>query len=240
MREQASHPHTSHGTTPRRGAADELRERILQAIEDYWQEHGRPPTIREICAQVHVESTSHVAYHVSILKRQGRVSHEPGSRGLKPTRPTGLPVLGTIAAGTPIDLFDGGDPETLSLSEIAPAIRTVPTNAGQDIFALRVRGTSMIEDGILDGDYVVIARGQTALDGEIAVATHNTANGGRGEATLKRVYRSDGGVILQPANAELKPRFIPANEWQREWTVQGTLVAVYRQYAPLRTAAPHL
>lgn len=218
-------------------AADDLRERILQAIEAYPHKHRHPPTIREIGAAVDIESTSHVAYHVSVLKRQDLLRHEPGSRGLTPARPVGLPVLGTIAAGDPLDQFDGGDPEMLDLGEVASAMTTVPRNIANGIYALRVRGTSMIEDGILNGDFVLILPGPTAMNGEIAVATHNSANGGRGAATLKRVYRGDDGVILQPANAELKPRFIPAREWNSEWTVQGTVVGVYRQYTPPRAIA---
>jgi repressor LexA len=216
-----------------------LRDRILQAIEAYWHEHGRPPTIREIGAAVAIEATSHIAYHVSILRRKGLLSHEPGSRGLTPTRPAGLPVLGTIAAGDPLDQFDAGELEMLDLGEVASAMTTVPRNIANGIYALRVRGTSMIEDGILNGDYVLIAPGPTAMNGEIAVATHNSANGGRGAATLKRVFRRDDGVVLQPANVELEPRFIPAKEWGREWTVQGTVVAVYRQFTPPRATALH-
>ena len=88
----------------------------------------------------------------------------------------------------------------------------------------------MIEEGILDGDYVLIAPGSTVASGAIAVAIENSANGGRGAATLKRVFIQQGGVRLQPANRALKARFIAAEEWDREWSVQGTVVALYRRY----------
>jgi SOS-response transcriptional repressor LexA len=88
----------------------------------------------------------------------------------------------------------------------------------------------MIDDGILDGDYLLITPSSTVANGAIGVAIHNTANGGRGAATLKRVFRRSDGVQLQPANAELSARYITAEEWDREWSVQGTVVAVYRRY----------
>jgi repressor LexA len=212
---------------PRRQIRDNPRLQILHVIEDYWYEHRRPPTIREICAAVKIDSTSHIAHHVSILKRQGLLRYEAGRRGLTPTTPTGLAVRGSIAAGEPLDLFGDDTPELLEFGELAMA--AVPIRAGREIYALRVRGDSMIEDGILNGDYVLIAPGAKVANGAIAIATRNSANGGRGAATLKRVHIHPDGVRLQPANATLSARFIPAVEWDREWSVQGTVVAVYRR-----------
>jgi repressor LexA len=244
-RAPAAHPHSAHAGRPRRRADDGLRAQILSAIEDYWRTHSCPPTIREIGAAVQVTSTGHVAYHVGILEEQGLVRREPGrSRGVRSTRPVGLRVLGTIAAGEPLDQFDAGETELLDFGEIAPALTAAPVAGAseREMYALRVRGTSMIGDGILDGDYVLIAPSPTALNGTIAVVVHKTANGGRGAATLKHVFRRDEGVLLQPANPTLDPWFVPAEEWDREWLVQGTVVAVHRQYGPYaplpRTAAP--
>jgi repressor LexA len=196
-------------------------------IEDYRYEHGRPPTIREICAAVKVGSTSHIAYHVSILERKGLVRREPGSRGLMPALPTGLAVRGSIAAGEPLDLFGDDMPEMLEFDELA--MTTILIRAMREMYALQVRGDSMTEDGILNGDYVLIAPGTTVANGTIAIATCNSANGGRGAATLKRVFIHPNGVRLQPANTAFNARFIPAVEWDREWSVQGTVVAVYRR-----------
>lgn len=211
----------------RRQIRDNLRLQILHVIEEYWHEHRRPPTIREICAAVKIDSTSHIAHHVSILEREGLLRREPGSRGLTPTLPTGLAVRGSIAAGEPLDLFGDDMPEMLEFDELA--MTAVLIRARREIYALRVRGDSMIEDGILNGDYVLIDPGATAANGAIAIATCNSANGGRGEATLKRVFIHPNGVRLQPANAALIARFIPAEEWDREWSVQGTVVAIYRR-----------
>src|SRR5262249_19574292 len=99
----------------------------------------------------------------------------------------------------------------------------------RDTYALRVRGDSMVEDGILDGDYVLIARSPVA-QGTIAVAVHHSANGGRGAATLKWVYVYEDEVHLRPANPAYATRVIPREDWDREWSVQGKLVGVYRRY----------
>ena len=212
----------------RRQIRDNPRLKILHVIEDYWYEHRRPPTIREICAAVKIDSTSHIAHHLTILERQGLLRREPGSRGITSTLPTGLAVRGSIAAGDPLDLFGDDMPEMLEFDELA--MTAIPIRARRVIYALRVRGDSMIEDGILNGDYVLIAPGTTVANGAIAIATHHSANGGRGAATLKRVFFHPNGVRLQPANSALTARFIPAKEWDREWTVQGTVMAVHRRY----------
>jgi repressor LexA len=232
--EPARLPLESAGGAPQRHRGDDLRADILHTIEACWREHGCPPTIREIGSAVGVASSGHVAYHVALLEREGLLRHEPGrSRGLLPTRPMGPRVLGTIAAGDPLEQFDAGESESLQLDEFATAVTSAPTSPDQEIFALRVRGTSMIDDGILDGDYVLIAPGSTVANGAIGVAIDNTANGGRGAATLKRIYIRSDGVQLQPANADLSTRYIGAEEWDREWSVQGTVVAVYRRYAAM-------
>src|SRR5258708_5222873 len=170
--EQVLSPQGSGGGRPRRRAGDALRAQILDAIEEYWREYGRPPTIREIGSAVGVRATSHVAHHVNVLVQEGLLVRDRGSRGLRSTRPVGLPVLGTIAAGNPLDLFAPGAPELLELGELSGAMTSLPVRslaAASDVFALRVRGTSMIEDGILDGDYVLIAPGSTVANGAIAV-----------------------------------------------------------------------
>ncbi len=228
---RAARPHLSGGGSSHRRPGGGLRPQILHAIEDYWREHRRPPTIREIGALVGIKAPSHVAHHVAILEREGLLRREPGiSRGLMPTRPLGLVVQGTIAAGEPIDLFDSGEPELLEPGELALTTASLAASTGREIYALRVRGTSMIEEGILDGDYVLIAPSSTVASGAIAVAVENSANGDRGAATLKRVFIQHDGVQLQPANSALNARFIAAEEWDAAWSVQGTVVGVYRRY----------
>ncbi len=244
MARHTSTPQASGEGKRRRRSGNHLRLQILDAIEEYQRAHGRPPTIREIGVRVGIAAPSHIRYHVTKLEQEGALKREPGSsRSLVSTRPSGVRVLGTIAAGDPLDLFDAGEPEWLDMAELGRAVPPVASRArtgtgagrgSEEIYALRVRGTSMIDDGILDGDFVVIAAGPTVENGAIAVALHTRANGGRGAATLKRVFRRDDGVVLQPANAALKPWLVSAEDWDQEWRVQGTVLAVYRRYLPWR------
>jgi repressor LexA len=215
---------------------DGLSERqrsLMTFIEDYVEEHGRPPTNREIGNGLGIPSTGHVDYHLKALEKKGYISREQRtSRGIRVlmslraalddavTALRGVPILGTIAAGSPWDITDRTD-DTLDVN---------PQNFGPKAFALRVRGKSMIEDGILDGDFVVI----DPIDGQpqvrdIIVAT-NMSGGGSGSATLKRFFKEDKRIKLQPANSEMDPIFVSAKEWDRDWQVQGRLAAVIRLY----------
>jgi repressor LexA len=232
MAKLTSLPSTTKQRKPRRQAGDALRARIYDAVEAYWYAQGRPPTIREIGAAVGGAAPSLVDYHVDALVLQGRLRKKPGVRGIFLAQPFGFPVKGTIAAGVPIDLFDDGEQELLEFGELMSASPGFPVGAPplKEIYALRVHGQSMIEDGILDGDHVLIAPAQTVVNGTIAVALHRAGNGDRGAATLKRVFIEDDGVLLQPANPAFVPRRISSEEWDHEWEVQGRVVAVYRRY----------
>jgi repressor LexA len=233
MAKQTSLPSTTKQRKPRRQAGNDLRARIYDAVEAYWFMHGRPPTIREIGAAAGGAAPSLVDYHVDALVLQGRLRKKPGVRGIFLAQPFGLPVRGTIAAGVPLDLFNDGEQEVLEFGELMSAPLGVPVgwpSSLKDLYALRVEGQSMIEDGILDGDYVLIAPTPTVVNGTIAVALHRAGNGDRGAATLKRVFVEDDGVLLQPANSTFSPRRISSEEWGREWEVQGRVVAVYRRY----------
>ncbi len=215
---------------------DELSERqrsLMAFIEEYFDGHGRPPTNREIGNGLGIPSTGHVDYHLKALEKKGYISREQRtSRGIRiinslrvvvnevVTAARGVPIIGTIAAGSPWDVADTTD-DMLDVN---------PQTFGPRAFALRVKGKSMIEDGILDGDYVVIDPfdGQPKMR-DIIVAT-NTAAGGSGAATLKRFFKEDKRIRLQPANSEMDPIFVSAKEWDRNWRVQGRLAAVIRMY----------
>jgi repressor LexA len=136
----------------RSGAA--VRLRILHAVEEIWRTAGRSPTIREIGAAVGIRTPSHIAHHVDALVAHGLLRRLPGSRGLLPARPAGLSIRGTIAAGAPLDLFDEGDFELLELDGLASALPSSRLPHQREVYALRVHGDSMVDDGILDGDYV--------------------------------------------------------------------------------------
>lgn len=231
-RERSRHTGNS-ANTPRatkrsaRLEPDSVRGRILRAIEEYFDEHGYAPTNREIGAAVGIGTPSLTDYHLGVLEEQGYLTRRPGvTRGLTLTRPRGVPIRGRIAAGAPLELFDPGEVEILDIGHDGLA-----RYGDVGIYALRVAGDSMIEDGILDGDVVLIREGAHVPSGGIAVALDRSA-GERGAATLKRIFKSDTHVRLQPANSAHTTREINKEDWDRDWEVQGTLIAVYRRYEP--------
>jgi repressor LexA len=203
----------------------ERQKNILKYIEAYVDERGYPPSIREIGDRVGISSTSVVDYNLKVLEREGRIRRDREvSRGLELVgtprsqrqpvpRLVRIPVVGRIAAGLPIEAIE--DPEDV----VELPLGSVP----EDCFALRVRGTSMIEDHIDDGDLVVV-RPQASVDnGDIAVAivSDATANGG---ATLKRFYLEGDTVRLQPRNPDMRPILVPADQVE----VRGKVVKLLR------------
>ena len=195
--------------------------KIYHFIGEYTRRHGRPPTNREIGEAVHINSTGHVDYHLTILEKKGFIQRErKKSRGIRLTsgdETQALRVEGTIAAGSPLDIYAADHQEVLDLG----------THTRE--YVLQVRGQSMIEDHITDGDYVLVERGAYIANGDIIVATHKVGNVERGEATLKRIYKESDHVRLQPANSEMHPIIITPEEWDNEWEVQGKVTAVYRR-----------
>jgi len=213
----------------------ERRQKILEHIARTVDERGYPPSVREIAEAVGLASTSAVHHHLIALERSGlieRGSHS--SRALRLTARAGmaslrpsakvtpfrmplerevlpLPVLGEIAAGQPIEAYDDAA-ETLDVP------RSLQAREGS--YVLRVRGKSMIDALIDDGDYVIVQPQATAQDGDIVVALLED-NG----VTLKRFYRERDRIRLQPANAEMEP--IYASEVQ----VQGKVIGVIRKLA---------
>ncbi len=205
--------------------ASEIQQRMYDFIVTYINREGMPPTNREIGHAMSIASTGHVDYHLTMLEKKGWISRQAKkSRGIKLTIPAhkqGVPVMGYIAAGEPLDIY-------------TDAFESVDVGSGivdtQDAYALVVRGRSMIDDHICDGDYVVIKRQETCQNGDIVVALH-LQEGVQGSATLKRFFQEKeyDRVRLQPANSELDPIFIPKNVWDREWQIQGRVIAILRQ-----------
>ncbi len=200
----------------------ELQQQILSFIEQYTNVETRPPTNREIGKEVGIKSTGHVDYHLNMLEKKGFIIRErKKSRGIRlmnRAQPGELLVAGTIAAGAPLDIFAPAMQDTLNLA------------AHTREYVLHVRGQSMIEDHIDDGDFVLIDRDAYINDGDIIVAVCRNANSEGGAATLKRIYRERDRVRLQPANSQMEPIYVPAKEWLEEWEVQGKVTAVYRRY----------
>lgn len=218
------------------GTRDELSERqrgLLLFIEDYVVEYGRPPTNRDIGTGLGIPSTGHVDYHLKALETKGFIHRQQRtSRGiqvlvsLRKNEPRanaalgGIPVMGAIAAGEPLDFYEGQ-------RDVLECVN--PTSYKENAFALRVRGNSMIDDGIFDGDFVIVEPGVEAHTRDIIVAT-NTSAGESSAATLKRFFRDGKRIRLQPANKDFEPIFVEAKDWDRSWTVQGRVAAVVRTY----------
>lgn len=203
----------------------ERQKNILKYIEDYVDERGYPPSIREIGDKVGISSTSVVDYNLRVLEREGRIRRDREvSRGLElvgtsraqrqaQPRVVRVPVVGRIAAGLPIEAIE--DPDDV--------IELPADSVAGNCYALRVRGTSMIEDHIDDGDLVVIRPQPSVDNGDIAVAIINdaTENGG---ATLKRFYLEGDTVRLQPRNPAMQPIIVPADQVE----VRGKVVKLLR------------
>jgi repressor LexA len=205
-------------------AISEKQARILKQVEDGVRS-GRPLSIREIGEAVGIHWPSQVYYHLRVLREKGYLAREEHrARSTRPGREPGVPIAGEIAAGHPLALFPDGETETLDVGE---HLRPQPEQ-----FALRVRGDSMFDDHIFDGDYILVRRdSERPSNGAIVVAVDLHGDGERGAATVKRIYFERGHVRLQPANREHEPRYISESEWDRKWEVHGTVTAVYRPLA---------
>ena len=191
---------------------------ILEFFKDYVGRQGISPTLEEIAEHFGVNRVT-VFGHVAEMERKGVLKRRARgvSRGLEivdqesdeANSAPSLPVLGKIAAGAPIETIE--EPEQLDLGALIPE--------GRDVYALEVTGTSMIEDAIADGDIVLIERRETARNGETVVAVLPD-----GEATLKRFYREEGRIRLQPANSTMEPIYTDDVE------IRGVVCGVVRRY----------
>ena len=197
--------------------ASDIQRRMYNFIVAYMKREGMPPTNREIGHEMQIASTGHVDYHLTMLEKKGLISRQAKkSRGIKLIiKPnTGIPIMGSIAAGQPLEVAT--QPE-----EYIDVGREMEHD---NTYALIVKGRSMIEDHICDGDYVV------SNNGDIVVAVH-VLEGSSGSATLKRFFqeKEHDRIRLQPANSELEPILVSKTEWDQEWQVQGKVVAIFRQ-----------
>lgn len=214
------------------GRGEERRRQILAVFEHYERKSGCPPTVREVARAVGITSTANVAYHLKILDERGLLKSTPGTaRGRQLADRPGVPVHGTIAAGIPLAIYEADQREVLNLGQ-----HLREAGAGGAEYALLVKGDSMIEDHIFDGDYVLVRPDKEATNGAIVVAVH-LAEGERGAATVKRFYhdKPQKVVRLEPANAALDARTISVAEWRREWAIQGTVTGIYRSCLPKPT-----
>ena len=212
----------------------ELRKRqqdILAYIEQFLEDNGMPPTVRDIQRGCEISSTSVVDYNLRLLERYGYLKRRSEiARGIELLDETGLPVnagstrvqiVGSIAAGEPIPAFssEGAAASTeFDIVEVRPELK----KKHGTLFALSIKGTSMIDALIDDGDVVVITPTNTAQNGEMVVAWLKEEE----EATLKKFYREGRRVRLQPANSTMDPIFVDADNVE----VRGRVVEVLRQF----------
>lgn len=188
------------------GRTSTKRAEILAFLREFTAENGYAPSIREIMQAVGLNSTATVHYHLSELRRNGEISLEDGkNRTITLQQQRGVPIIGVVTAGQPI----------LAVENIEGYL---PWDEDQDCFALRVRGDSMIEAGILDGDKVVVRPQPTAEHGQIVVALLGE------EATVKRLYRKNGEIWLMPEN----PNYDPIDGTHAQ--ILGKVRAVIREF----------
>ena len=193
----------------------ERQRQVLDYIREASRRDGYPPTVREICTELDLSSPSTVHAHLANLERQGYLRRDPSKpRALeladdyRPPRP--LPLVGRVAAGMPL-LAEQNVEEYLDVPSVL--------RKGDDDFVLRVRGDSMADAGILDGDFIVVHQQESAQNGEIVVALVED------EATTKRFFRDDDCVRLEPENELYEPILLDADAV----TVVGRVVGVLRR-----------
>jgi repressor LexA len=205
----------------------EKQQAILRFLRVYQDRKDRPPSIREIQDACGISSTSVVDYNLRLLERAGYIRRDREvSRGIelleggapKP-RVARVPLLGAIAAGAPIPV-PGSDTWTAAPEGFVPVPESM-LRGHEDVYALRVKGTSMIDALVNDGDIVLVRRETSPQPGEMVVAWLRD----REETTLKRYYPEDGRVRLQPANSAMEPIYVDA----RSLDVQGKVVGVLRE-----------
>lgn len=192
------------------------QERVYRFVQDYLQQHGYSPSYEEIRKSLGFRSLNSVSKHLKQLEKRGYLESPWGNQkralDLLPLR-TGaasIPFLGVVAAGTPIEAIEV--PESIE----------VPENllGNGNNFALQVRGDSMIDEGIREGDILIITKQPHAENGQTIVALV------RGEATVKKFYPHGEEVELRPANSQMEPLRVPANDVE----IVGTVVGLLRHY----------
>jgi repressor LexA len=200
------------------GKLTRRQQEIYDYICDHIEAHGYGPAVRDICQRFGIESPNGVMCHLKALEKKGMIQRDRGKQGrgkarairLAQPRPAtrGLPLLGLVAAGTP----------TLA-EEQAEYLELGNLFRSGECFALRVRGNSMIDDHIADGDYVIIRKKPVAENGERVVAMIDN------EVTLKRFYKEKDRIRLEPANSSMRPIYVQPGQAN----ILGVLVGVVRK-----------
>ncbi len=199
-------------------AVTRRQKEVLDFLEAFVSRNGYSPSFEEIARGMSLKSLATVHKHITNLEKKGMLDRvhnrsrsidvlPPGTRTRSSMK---LPLAGRIAAGFPVEAMESS--ETISLADVV---------GNRDVFALEVRGDSMRDEHIINGDYVLVERTKTARNGEIVVALVHGA-----ETTLKRFYPEGNQVRLQPANLEMEPIYVPA----AQVAIQGRVLGVLRKY----------
>ena len=193
------------------------KQRFVDFIRDFTYDNNRPPTFVEIMGGLDIRSLGTINWYVNELEKEGVLQRMRGKNGkralsiLEQQIQNRLPLLGLIAAGHPLEVFE--DSEYMDV----PPKYLKPEN-----YVLKVNGNSMIDDQVRDGDYIIVKRTETAHNGETVVALVNP------EATLKRYYMGDKGIELHPQNSDFDIIHVkPADDFQ----INGIVLAVFRKYS---------
>jgi repressor LexA len=214
-----------------RGVLTDRQQEILDFISQSISERGYPPTLREIGTHFGIRSTNGVNDHLRALEKKGHLQREDlKSRALRPVSNAGhgrasgrddaradiveIPLVGRVAAGVPL----------LAVENVQDTVQVDRFFVGQtrEVFALRVKGESMIEDGIFDGDYIFVRKQLQANRGDTVVAMIND------EATVKRYYPEGDTIRFQPANASMQPIYVKKREF-KSVNIIGVVIGVYRK-----------
>jgi repressor LexA len=213
-----------HSPTMGAMAITRRQRQVYDYISDFVQKRGYSPSFEEIGEGLGLSSLATVHKHVSNLEKKALLTRDYNrSRSIDLLPPKGrlkqamsvntglvLPLLGRIAAGQPIEAVQ--TPETISLADFVRS---------KEVFVLEVRGDSMQDEAILNGDYVLVEKSKTAHNGDIVVALIE-----RADATLKRFYKEGDKIRLQPSNVSMKPIIVPAASVE----IQGRVIGVLRKY----------
>jgi repressor LexA len=204
------------------------QRRIISFINRFVSDKGYPPSIRDIQSACGISSTSVVDYNLNILESKGHIRrHAEVSRGIKLLTKSpdsgpmvAVPVIGTIAAGEPIPV---PGPDTWDVAAVSETMDISPdlTRGREGVYALRVKGMSMVDALINDGDIVLMQQVGAVENGEMAAVWLK----GEKEATLKKVYVESNRVRLQPANSQMKPFYASSDNVE----IQGRVIGVIRQ-----------
>lgn len=201
---------------------------IIDFVKSFWVDKSYPPTVRDILNGCNISSTSVVDYNLDILEREGYIKRHPGiSRGIELISESSarfqtfkVPVIGKIAAGEPIPV---PAPDTWDVTASSETI-DIPedmTKGKTDVYALKVKGQSMIDALINDGDTILMQHVNVVENGEMAAVWLKAEK----EVTLKKLYREKGRIRLQPANSQMDPIYAEPDNVE----VQGKVIAVIRQ-----------